>query len=447
MNGVVIHTIDTMSIEAIKLLSFVDTNQSVFILPESGGKRQNRVDTKFGNLLGNTDLIAAAEDEYGYSFAQNTQIGIETIHNRGYRGEGMRIAVIDAGFSGTDTASVFRELYNEGRVIAARDFVQSKDTIDYDYSGHGTNVLGTISSNSPNFLVGTAPKAEVVLLRSEVAQFEYIIEEYHWVAAAEFADSIGVDVCNTSLGYTTFDDERQNHTYLDLDGNTTVITRGANIAAETGMLIVNSAGNSGGSSWRYMGAPADGDLVLAVGAVDSNGLYVGFSSIGPNASGDVKPNVMAQGLNVATIGTNNELTRVPGTSFSSPIIAGAAACLWQANPNKTALEIKEMIEKSAHLYDNPNDLFGYGIPNFARADWPTGITEVEEELHIAYPNPANQELNISKSTGANVEIFTITGELVLQKTLNTSKLDISSLEQGIYMLNVDGAQQKLIIQR
>jgi subtilisin family serine protease len=295
--------------------------------------------------------------------------------------------------------------------------------------------------------VGTAPKAEVVLIRSEVAQFEYIIEEYHWVAAAEFADSIGVDVCNTSLGYTTFDDERQNHTYSDLDGNSTVITRGANMAAETGMLIVNSAGNSGSSSWRYMGAPADGDLVLAVGAVDSNGVYVGFSSMGPNASGDVKPNVMAQGLNVATIGTNNELTRVPGTSFSSPIIAGAAACLWQANPNKTALEIKEMIEKSGHLYDNPNDLFGYGIPNFARADWPTGITEVEERVSYAYPNPASQTLNILKPTGTRIEIYAVTGELVLQELLNTSKLDISSLQQGIYVLNIDGIQQKLVIQR
>lgn len=448
MNGVVIQTTDTNSIDLIKQLSFVDTNSSVFILPQSSGKMQESKQNKFASEENTQNIIANVKDEYGFSFAQNTQIEVDYLHNLGYRGEGMRIAVIDAGFRGVDTVSVFEDLRNEGRLIAARDFAQGIDTIDYSYSDHGTNALGTISANSSNFLVGTAPRAEVVLIRTEVVAFEHIIEEYHWVAAAEFADSIGVDVCNTSLGYTTFDDERHSHTYQDLNGNSTVITRAANIAAETGMLIVNSAGNSGNDPWRYIGAPADGNNVLAVGAVNSEGTYVIFSSVGPNASGDVKPNVMAQGTEVATINSRNDVVWVSGTSFSGPIIAGAATCFWQANPTKTAVEIQQMIEASAHLYNDPNDFYGYGIPNFSEAHWPVGLdSKTLDNKSLIYPNPAHTLVYVPEQTGKAFQVYSVTGEKVKSGVIQNSSINVLDLDNGIYVLYINNTQQKLIIQR
>jgi hypothetical protein len=336
-----------------------------------------------------------------------------------------------------------------GRIKATYDFVRRDSLLTYRASTHGTYVMGCMAAKDTGVVIGTAPDADYLLLRTENVLSEYILEEYHWAAAAEFADSAGAYVFNTSLGYTTFDDPRQNHVYSDLDGNSTVITRAANIAASKGVLVINSAGNYGNSQWRYIGAPADGDGVLAVGAVDVGGNLAGFSSRGPNAAGSVKPNVMANGVFAATPGYFQPIEYVNGTSFSGPIIAGAAACLWQANSDRTALEIKQAIEESAHLFNNPNDDFGYGIPHFPSADWNfTGIEEeaVNAKELLLYPNPATGHVQVSgTSPGERIQINDLTGKCWI--TTRESAVNVSMLQPGMYIVRTGSRTAKLVIQR
>lgn len=451
MNGVVIETYDTVALDAIDQLNFVDTASSVLIRPDSSGKwagAQFHKD-KFNTKALSGAAVSSGDSVYGGAQAQIEQINIHYLHEEGHTGAGMLIAVMDAGFSGMDTLEAYASLMASGRVKATYDFVRRDSLLTYRASTHGTYVMGCMAAKDTGVVIGTAPDADYLLLRTENVFSEYILEEYHWAAAAEFADSAGAYVFNTSLGYTTFDDPRQNHEYPDLDGNSTVITRAANTAATKGILVVNSAGNYGNAQWRYIGAPADGDGVLAVGAVDVGGNLAGFSSRGPNAAGMVKPNVMANGVFAATPGYFQPIEYVNGTSFSGPIIAGAAACLWQANSNRTALEIKQAIEESAHLFNNPNDDFGYGIPHFPAADW--NFTGTEEEVFntnelLVYPNPANRVINVSEiAQGESIQIFDLAGKLWI-KTRNAS-IDVSMLQPGVYIVKADSKTSKLVIQR
>lgn len=399
-NGVSVLLIDSADIAQINALPFVISSQPINIL--SGPVRDI---SKFGTTAPHPQGRMAASSvmlDYGLGTNQIEMIGGVGMHDQGYLGQGMTIAVLDAGFSNTDQLAVFDSLHNDGRIIATRDFVDGDENV-YSGSNHGTQVLSTMASFWPQVLIGTAPKADYILCRTEASGSELIIEEYNWIAGAEFADSAGADVINSSLGYTDFDDPTMDHTYADLDGNTTPITQGADIAASKGILVVNSAGNSGSGSWFYLGAPADGDSVMAVGAVDSNGDYVEFSSKGPSADGDVKPNVAAQGSQAVIVNVNlqaSESTQTAnGTSFSSPIIAGMSACLWQANPTLTNMELMEVIQESASQYNNPDSLMGYGIPNFTMANLIVGNEEIlpestdKDELITVYPSPFHDELN------------------------------------------------------
>ncbi len=290
------------------------------------------------------------------------------LHDMGYDGTGMTIAVLDAGFLHADTLRVFDSLWMNGQILGTKDFVspQSPDIFGAHY--HGAMVLSTMGGNWPGKMVGTAPHAHYWLLRSEDGGSEYLIEELNWVSAAEFADSVGADVINSSLGYTTFDNPSQNHTYADMDGNTTPITIGADMAVSKGMIVVNSAGNDGGSSWQYIDAPADGDSVFSIGAVTASGNYASFSSTGPTYDGRIKPNVVAQGSGSTIINPYNGLVSTgSGTSFSSPITAGMVACLWSAHPNKRTTQIMDAIQQSGSLAGNPNNQLGWGIPDYLAA--------------------------------------------------------------------------------
>lgn len=332
---------------------------------------------------------------YGGSSNQVTMLGLDVLHRRGHLGEGVVIAVLDAGFQNVNNIQAFNHIRDENRFLGTWDFV-TNDTSVYEDHSHGTNVLSCIAAYIPGQIVGTAPKASFWLLRSEDAASETISEEYNWVLAAEFADSVGADIINSSLGYTTFDDPADNHTYAQMDGNTTVITRGADFAAACGILVVNSAGNSGNGAWHYIGAPADGDSVLAIGAVDKDKMKASFSSFGPSYDGRVKPNVCAQGQATVVVVPSGAPSTSNGTSFSSPVMAGAAACLWQMHPAKTNMEIKQAIEQSAHLYNAPNDELGYGIPNFGVADMLLNKLNLDhyyenQEIKV-YPNPVSDNL-------------------------------------------------------
>jgi subtilisin family serine protease len=355
-NAVSFSTNDTQLILQVQSLGFVNDTEAVKRL-------RGNITDKFEACSPQPNLRTF--QDYGQALTQIKMLNGDVVHDIGYSGRGVMIAVIDAGFSEVETSRFFDVLWDEGRIIATRDFVDGDDLV-FDHSQHGAAVLSTIAAYTPGEMIGTGYNAEFLLLRSEEGGSEFLIEEDNWVAAAEFADSMGADILSTSLGYTNFDDSLMDHTYADMDGNTTRITIGGDIAASRGMLVINSAGNEGASPWHYIGAPADGDSVLAVGSVDANRNYSPFSSTGPSFDGRVKPDVAAMGQGV-TVAIGPSLLTSSGTSFAGPIIAGMAACLWEAHPEKTNMEIYNAIIGSAHQINVPDSLLGYGIPNFVNA--------------------------------------------------------------------------------
>jgi len=390
--------------------------------------------------------------DYGPSLNQIEMLSGTHLHNQGYTGNGVIIAVLDAGFKDVHILNAFDSLRNDNRILGTWDFIESNNSV-YEDNAHGTMVLSCMAANLPGQLIGTAPHASYWLLRTEDADAEYIQEEDFWVMAAEFADSVGADIINSSLGYTTFDNPSDDHSYSDLDGNTTTITKAADIAASKGILVINSAGNYGSSSWLYISAPADGDSVLAVGAVDANGMRAHFSSVGPSADGRIKPNVMAQGQFTVVASLNGGIQLANGTSFSAPVISGLAACLWQTKINATNMQIFKSIEKSAHLYTNPDTLMGYGIPNFQYAQLLLTLQENEyltkDLVKNLYPNPFKNypiiEIFSRFEQPIEIEVFDIQGRNVLKEKLHFkaneyckySLLEMKSLAPGHYFIFIN----------
>lgn len=394
---------------------------------------------------------------YGPSANQAQMLKIDQLHNQGYTGNGITIAVIDAGFNSANTMLVFDSLRAGNKILGTRDFVQPGNNVyNGDLSTHGTMVLSTMGGNMPGQIVGTAPHASYYLFRTEDAVDEYLMEEYYWVQAAEYADSLGVDVLNTSLGYTTFENPLESHTYADMDGNTTPITIGADIAAKKGMLVINSAGNEGNNPWKYISAPADGDSVMAVGAVDPQGQYAYFSSVGPTADGRIKPDIAAQGYDAIVAYVPSGIGMASGTSFSSPIMTGAAACLWQANPTYTNMEIYNAIRQSGNKSSNPDNLTGWGIPDFVVANslLVGNIGEAIADNTIkSYPNPFSDFIISEFYTHANaqteVRLINSMGMVIktnkpatISQGINRIKFeDLGLLPNGIYFIQIsDGSR-------
>lgn len=392
----------------------------------------------------NSDLY-----NYGSAYNQIAQMNGQFLHNNGYSGQGMTIAVIDAGFNSVDVMDCFDSLRANNQILGTRDFAEPGNNVyAQTMHTHGTSVLSCMAANISGVMVGTAPKADYWLLRSEVGATETVIEEYYWVSAAEFADSVGVDLINSSLGYTQFDDPLTNHTYADMDGNTTVVTIGADMAAQKGILVVNSAGNSGGDAWRYIGAPADGDSVFTIGAVDASGNRVGFSSVGPTYDGRIKPTVSAQGSGAAVFSPSG-LNYGNGTSFSSPITCGITACLWQALPELSNMELIELIKLTASQASQPDSLLGWGIPNMEKAftSLSVGIKKDLPKLST-YPNPVTNQITLSLATRvdgiATVQILNLQGQLIYSKIHEITSgsiliSNLSDLSSGIYFLKVTEA--------
>ena len=375
-------------------------------------------------------------NSFNYGVAEN-QIAMlkgDFLHEQGYTGSGMQIAVIDAGFPNVNSLTGFQRLRDNNQILGGYDFVNRNENF-YTGSSHGTHVLSDIGGYIENEFIGTAPDASFYLFITEDAANESPLEESLWVEAAERADSLGVDVINTSLGYTTFDRADYNYTNADMDGKTTFITRGAAIGATRGMILVNSAGNSGNGSWRIIGAPADAENVFSIGAVRADRTIVGFSSRGPTADGRIKPDVMAQGAAPYVLSyTSGNPGTTNGTSFSSPILAGVIACFWQAYPNTKALELLEEIRKASDNYETPNNDYGYGIPNFETA---FNTLKIAEEVDIPiqlFPNPVNEELNFNQAIHSDIHIFSVLGEKVyIQKEVENTA-NTASLRSGIYIL-------------
>jgi serine protease AprX len=390
---------------------------------------------------------------YGSAFNQINMLSGVQLHDMGYRGQGMTIAVIDAGFNSADVLPAFDSLWLNNQILGTHDFIEPNNNVfNTNISSHGMMVLSTMGGNLPGQIIGTAPKASFWLLRSEYAPTESLIEEYYWVNAAEFADSVGADIINSSLGYSEFDNGVGNHTYADMDGNTTPVTIGADIAAQKGILVVNSAGNDGSDPWHFIGAPADGDSVFTIGAVEAQGTYAFFSSTGPTYDRRIKPNIVAQGSPAAVADLNGGVIFGSGTSFSSPIIAGMSACLWQANSNYSNMDIIYALQQSATQSANPDSLMGYGIPNYANANILLLANDTDSRKHgidiSVLPNPFKTGFSIgfpSPSVANNKALVTleaINGRKVFESSYLLSaneRITVSNLaflSPGVYILFV-----------
>jgi hypothetical protein len=382
-------------------------------------------------------METAVDFEYGFTANQIEMLHADYLHENDYTGVGMLVAVLDSGFPEVNNLEAFQRLRDNNGLIGGYDFVDR--TADYDaYEGHshGTNVLSEMAAYVQDDFVGTAPDAGYYLFRTEDAATETPVEESYWVEAAERADSLGIDVINTSLGYQTYDNSNYSYTPADMDGQTAFVSRGANIAVEKGILVVASAGNSGNNeNFPIIAAPGDSNA-YTVGAVGPNEELVPFSSTGPTADGRVKPDGMAQGAFIYIINIDNEISLSNGTSFSSPILAGAITSFWQANPTKTNLKIIQLVRESSSLFANPNDEFGYGIPDFEMAlNGLLNIKTFQQQSIKVYPNPVENILYVQqqKRQTLDLEVFDLLGKRVLSQKNCSSKIDLSHLSAGIYI--------------
>lgn len=439
-NGIVIKSVNELNQQELSQQPYVQQVQLI--------KRQQK---QFKSSIQKVE--AAVAYDYGKAKNQNEQIGIQHLHAKDWDGSNVQIAVFDNGFRFMDTLPVFQHLWKNNKILGQFDLVDG-DRNTIPHGQHGMNVLSTIGAANNSAITGTAPDAQFWLFRTEDNASETLLEEFNWAKAAEIADSLGVDIINSSLGYSEFDDTTTSHTYADLNGEKTPVTVAANTAFEKGILVVNSAGNSGNNPWHYIIAPADGKNVLAVGAVDSTRTLSPFSSRGPNAVGMIKPNVCATGWRVTVASSIGGAQLSNGTSFSSPIIAGAAACLMEAFPNATHQQVFQAIQEASDRYYQPNNEYGHGIPYFPFAvrlleEYTKPKTYPNADLvrdFIVYPNPAGEHIMLSffelQENEIDLAIYDASGKQVFTKALGKFKgsvdthINIGHLSAGFYLIEL-----------
>ena len=382
---------------------------------------------------------------YGQAADQIGMMNGQALHHRGFRGKGMLVAVIDGGFYKVGELSGFDSMRHSGRLRGVKCFSIDDDSTIGE-NNHGANVLSIIASDLPGRMVGSAPDAEYILLRSEEVGKEYLVEEDNWIAAVEYADSIGADMITSSLGYSKFDDATQNHHYNDLDGRTVRASYAATMAAARGMIVCASAGNDGDNQWKFVSVPADADSVVTVGAVDSKGRYASFSSVGHTVDGRIKPDLVAMGKETAYQNSMGMINTGNGTSYSTPLLAGLIACLWQAYPDKNNMEIIDMVKYSASHHQIPDSLFGFGIPDFAKlvkpvsSDKPYSLSVSQDpakDVFSLFLSPARHgNVNVKITTASGQQIFSHSGHIagndVYKLTINESL----NFPSGIYLVEV-----------
>lgn len=338
-------------------LSFITRKLKVFSSPDSITERKR---SSFRKELNSWE---SGPTHYGAAAEQLKSLGGQRIHERGFYGNGMMIAVLDGGFMNADRIPALHGI----KLAGLKDFVVPKSNNIFEEMEHGTMVLSTMAANAPNLYVGVAPEAQYVLVRCEDERTESLAEEDYWASAAEYADSLGVDVINSSLGYHDFDDVKTNHLYWEQDGETALISHTASMCADKGIICVNSAGNDGMGVWKKINFPADAKDILTVGSINEQGKNAAFSAVGPTVDGRIKPDVMAFGSPASVITGRGAIINDNGTSFSSPLIAGMTACLWQALPHKTAKQIIKLVKMAGNNQQHPDNIYGYGVPDFWKA--------------------------------------------------------------------------------
>ncbi len=454
LNGTTIYLADTTLINAIKILPFVKSvvkNEVVYPIEKES----------FDKFLIEDQLVAIVEPvlstknalgyDYGESYDQIHMVNGDVMQQNGFRGQGKVIAQLDAGFYLVPSLPAFDSLRINNQILGSKDFVKDgRPMFDDPTDQHGMWVLSIMGGILPGHLIGSAPKAGFWLLKTEEKPYEYETEEYNWVSGAEFADSVGADIITSSLGYSVFDSTFKEHSCADMNGNTTVCSRGANIAFSKGIVVIVSAGNEGyNANWKCVSAPADADNALAIAAVDSNGIRAGFSSLGVDTGGRVKPNVAAMGALTVIQNSGGSASRGSGTSFSAPIIAGMTACLMQAKPSYSNIFVIKAIERSCSHYASPDSLTGYGIPDFVKAMNIMNINDITGSNYLnIYPSPFTSGCTLkfnSEHTGpATIQLIDGMGTIVFSRNIratvgeNTLVVNgLSELNAGLYLVTLN----------
>lgn len=447
MNGVLVEmeeslVDDVASLSFVSDVAYVALGSKLINSDSNGGRKSQKKKV--------VELGAANDNE---SQAQNEFIGVGVMHDAGYLGDGILLAIFDSGYEFVDNSSYFTHLFNENRIKGTKDFVRGSSNV-FQYDNHGSKVLSCISAYNAGEYSGTAPNVNLALCVTEDIGSEYMIEEYNWLFAAEYADSLGVDIINSSVGYSYFDDDNMDYSYEDMDGKTTVISRAATLAASKGMLVVSSAGNEGNTTWRYLNAPADADSVLSVGASTYDMKRSSFSSFGPTSDGRIKPDIASLGSSVKVV-YRNEVTLANGTSFSAPMVAGLAAGFWQAFPELTNMDVIQYLKITASQANSPDTLLGFGIPNFSKAYNKANGNEADlDHKFVVFPNPVTNKrviyfytdtLTVDKATKLN--FYDLKGSFLRTKTMNIKntidpvEIDVSFLRPGSYILTYDDGRE------
>jgi serine protease AprX len=437
LNGAALAGLDQASFQLVLQLPFTDT------VPWEPGTEDAYLPQPGGEPRFDHPLSADPDFSYGLAREQVELMQTDGLHALGYTGKGVWIGVLDAGFHNVDSLPAFIPLLQEERVLETRNYVRPVSV--YRESGsHGMSVLSIMAGQWDGYLVGTAPDASYLLCMTENTEQETRIEEIAWIEAAEYADSLGIDVINTSLGYSDFDGTLYDYSYEEMDGKSTFISRAASLLASRGMVFCNSAGNEGTGPWHYITAPADAFDILAVGAVDSTNILADFSSRGPTYDARIKPDVTAMGRATAIQLGNGDAGRGNGTSFASPVMAGSVACLWQAFPELPAQELISRIRWSGHRSTRPDINYGFGTPNMMYAyhtitEVPAGTAPGRMEL---WPNPVSDRVWIRiPEPGPGypmVRLYDLRGSVSLAGPLELPGELIlpESLPGGVYILEV-----------
>jgi len=440
LNGILVQC-DTSLISAIEGLAFVDRVE--FVAPYArllaGGRKRAEQKVKELKLASSTQ-------------AQLQMIGLDEMHLAGYQGDNIVIGIFDGGFPGVNTAMPFQHIFNENRInlTVSKDFVTNSGDV-FQYDEHGTQVFSVIAAYQDGAFTGGSYEADYQLFVTEDVSSEYRIEEYNWLFAAERADSAGTDIIHSSLGYYDFDESSMNYPKSAMDGKTTVASRAAQMAANKGIVVVCSAGNEGSIAWKIITAPADAKDVLAVGNVNGAGIRSGSSSVGPSADQRIKPDVAALGVNTSVIKPTGALGTASGTSLSAPLITSLVAGVWQRYPNLSNLDVIDAIRKSGSQANNPDNLLGYGIPNFNAV---VNYLEQQENVFQVYPNPVIRDsitikpFDPTQASSCKIEFLTSLGQVVYEtavifsREIRTHSSSLASISPGIYFVRISWRDKK-----
>jgi len=439
---VVVHLSDSELLPCVKNLPFIDSLYCVWkgILPE---KTNNQANIPLIQDFGQNTV-----NSYGSGFIQIALNNGHLLHEAGFRGKGMAIAVLDGGFINVDKIDYF----NREQIKEIRSFNHEITDILREGSDHGTQVLSCMLSNKSGELIGSAPEADYYLFQTEVSNEEFPVEEDYWIAALEYADSVGVNIVTGSLGYATFDDWEMNHTQTQLDGTTIPISRAANLAASRGLLLFNSAGNEGDKSWGKINFPADAEHIIAVGSVAGDSVRSPFSSFGFTADKRIKPDLMAMGSQTCVVGRSGNIYHSNGTSFSTPIMAGLAACLWEALPDLNSFAMLDLLRETGDHSQNPDSLMGYGIADVYKAylQQQNGVQSIgsfdpgyisinllDNRLYVNLVDP-------KQYNGCRLDIYTTLGNRISTVSNLAGSIDISYLPKGIYIVSFRNGEKQWV---